>query len=169
MRSVSLRLAAVAAVCLVGTACSKSSSPTQPSTTTGANADGGAATASVTVPRPVSPAAGATVRNVDQPVTLVVANAVLTSSATATYTFEVSTDSTFSTKTYSKTGVAAGASGQTSLTIDKIPAGTNYFWHARAEGGGTTGPFSAARPFTVGPAVVIDSPTLVTPIGGAST
>jgi len=161
--------AATAAVCLVGAACSKSSNPTQPSTTAAASADGAAATASVTVPRAVSPAAGVTIRNTDQPVTLVVANAVVTQSAAATYTFEVSTDSAFSSKAYSKTGVAAGASGQTSLTIDKIPAGTNYYWHARAEGGGTVGPFSAARPFTIGPAIVIDSATLVSPISGAGT
>ena len=162
-------LAATAAVCIVGAACSKSSNPTQPSTTAAASADGAAATASVTVPRAVSPAAGVTIRNTDQPVTLVVANAVVTQSAAATYTFEVSTDSAFSSKAYSKTGVAAGASGQTSLTIDKIPAGTNYYWHARAEGGGTVGPFSAARPFTIGPAIVIDSATLVSPISGAGT
>ena len=94
---------------------------------------------------------------------------MLTQSAAATYTFEVSTDSGFSTKAYSKTGVAAGASGQTSLTIDKIAAGTSYFWHARAEGGGTVGPFSAPRTFTIGPAIVIDSATLVSPISGAAT
>jgi hypothetical protein len=169
MRNVSLLLAAAAAVCLVGTACSKSSSPTEPSTSASPAADNKSATASVTVPRPTSPAAGATIRNVDQPVTLVVGNAVLTQSAAATYTFEVSTDSSFSTKAYSKTGVAAGASGQTSLTIDKIAAGTSYFWHARAEGGGTVGPFSAPRTFTIGPAIVIDSATLVSPISGTAT
>jgi hypothetical protein len=127
------------------------------------------ATASVTVPRLLSPAAGATIRNVDQPLTLVVANAVLTQSAPATYTFEVSTDNAFSTKAYSKSGVTAGSSGQTSLTIDKIPAGTNYFWRARAEGGGTTGPFTTPRAFTIGPAIIIDTATLVSPIGGAGT
>ena len=169
MVKVNFRLAAAAAVCLVGAACSKSSSPTQPSTTAAATADGAAATASVTVPRPVLPAAGASIRHVDQPLTLVVANAVITQSAAATYTFEVSTDSGFSTKAYSKGGVAAGSSGQTSLTIDKIAAATSYFWHARAEGGGTTGPFSAARAFTIGPAIVIDSPTLVSPISGTGT
>ena len=169
MLKVRLRLAATAAVCIVGAACSKNSNPTQPSTTAAASADGAAATASVTVPRAVSPAAGVTIRNTDHPVTLVVANAVVTQSAAATYTFEVSTDSAFSSKAYSKTGVAAGASGQTRLTIDKIPAGTNYYWHARAEGGGTGGPFSAARPFTSGTAIVIDSATLVSPISGAGT
>lgn len=169
MLKLKFQAAATAALCLAMAACSKSSSPTQPTTAAAAAIDATSATASVTVPRPVSPAAGASIRNVDQPVTLVVANAVLTQSASSTYTFEVSTDSGFSTKAYSKTGVAAGSSGQTSLTIDKIAAGTSYFWRARAEGGGTTGPFSAARAFTIGPAIVIDSATLVSPIGGAGT
>jgi hypothetical protein len=168
MMSVPFRLAAAAAVCLAAAACSKSSSPTQPSPAATAS-DAASATASVTVPRPLTPAAGASIRNVDQPVTLVVANAVLTQSAAATYTFEVSTDSSFATKAYTKSGVAAGASGQTTLTIDKIAAGTSYFWHARADGGGTTGPFSAARAFTIGPAIIIDSATLVSPISGAGT
>ncbi|MCU1385688.1 MAG: hypothetical protein JWL71_4385 [Acidobacteria bacterium] len=169
MLTLSSRLAAVAAACLAVSACSKSNSPTQPTAAATAVADGAAATASVTVPRPLSPAAGAAIRNVDQPVTLVVANAVLTQSAGATYTFEVSTDSTFGTKVYAKSGVAAGSTGQTSLTIDKIAAGTSYFWRARAEGGGTTGPFSAPRAFAIGPAIVIDSATLVSPITGAGT
>ena len=164
------RGAALLVVCLAAAACSKSSNPAQPTTaTTAATPDSEASTASVTVPRPVSPAAGAAIRNVDQPVTLVVGNAVLTQSAAATYTFEVSTDTGFATKTYTKNGVAAGTNGQTSLTIDKIGAGTDYYWHARAEGGGTTGPFSAARKLTIGPAIVIDTATLVSPISGAAT
>src|SRR4051794_24029926 len=163
MLTSNLRLA-VAAVCLAAAGCSKSSSPAQPTATPAATtADAANATASVTVPRPLLPAAGASIRNGDQPVTLVVGNAVLTQGAAATYTFEVSSDASFSSKAYSKTGVAAGSSGQTSLTIDKIPAGAGYFWHARAEGGGTTGPFSAVRAFSIGPAIVIDSATLVSP------
>lgn len=162
MLRIGSRLAASAIACLAAAACS-SSSPTQPT------AAAGDATASVTVPRPVSPAAGAQIRNVDQPITLVVANAVLTQSAAATYTFEVSSDSGFSSKAYSKAGVVAGSGGQTSLTIDKIASGTNYFWRARAEGGGTTGPFTPARAFTIGPAIVINAATLVSPISNAGT
>lgn len=169
MLKLSLRVAAAAVVCLAAAACSKSSSPTQPTATASVASDGADATASVTVPRPTSPAAGASIRNVDQPVTLVLANAVLTQSAAATYTFEVSTDAGFATKTYSKTGVAAGSSGQTSLTIDRLGAGADYYWRARAEGGGTTGPFSPARKLTIGPAIVIDTATLVSPISGTGT
>src|SRR3954468_20040528 len=152
------RSAVLAAACLAAAACSSNSTPTQP-TSAAATADGAAATSSVTVPRQVSPAAGASIRNVDQPVALVVANAVLTQSAAATYTFEVSTDPGFGTKVYSKSGVAAGSGGQTSLTLDKIAAGTSYFWRARAEGGGTTGPYTVARAFTIGPALGIAART----------
>src|SRR2546422_11608788 len=61
------------ALCLLVAACSKSS-PTKP-TSTAAPAEADAVTGSVTVPQAVSPAANAQIRNVDQPVTLVVANA----------------------------------------------------------------------------------------------
>src|SRR5471032_3108332 len=167
MMKSSSRLAVGLVVCLTAAACSKSS-PTQP-TATAATTDGAASTSSVTVPRAISPAASAVIRNVDQPVTLVVGNAVLTQASAATYTVEVSTDAGFATKTYTKSGVSAGSNGQTSLTIDRIAAGTDYYWHARAEGGGTTGPFSAARKLTIGPAIVIDTATLVSPISGAAT
>src|SRR5436309_13302009 len=122
----SLTRAAVAALCLWSAACSKSSTPAQPSATTSAAA--ASATSSVTVPRPLTPAANAQVRNLDQPVTLVVGNAVVTQGSAATYTFEVASDAAFATKVYTKSGVAQGASGQTSLTIDRLGAGADYYW-----------------------------------------
>jgi hypothetical protein len=115
----------------------------------------------------VSPAAGAVIRNADQPVTLVVANATVTSGS-ATYTFEVSTDAAFASKAYSKSGVAQTAT-QTALTIDRLAAGADYYWRARADASGTSGPFSAARKLSIGPAVQIDPPTLLSPTNGAAT
>ena len=142
-------------------ACSKSSNPTQPTTTAAASADAAAATASVTVPRPLSPAAGASIRNVDQPVTLIVGNAVLTQGAVATYTFEVSTDAAHRNRRRTRRAASRpGPSGQTSVTIDRIPAGTSYFWRARAEGGGTARAVQTRRARSqYGPAIVIDTAT----------
>jgi hypothetical protein len=157
----------VAGVCLSGAACTKSSTPAQPSgPTQGADAS---ATSSVTVPRPLSPAVNAQVRNQDQPVTLVVGNAVITQGSAATYAFEVGSDAAFAAKVFTKTGVAEGAIGQTSLTIDRLGPGADYFWRARAEGGGTIGPFSAGRRFTIGPAIVVNAPALAGPASGAAT
>jgi hypothetical protein len=154
-------------MCLTAAACSRSSSPAQPSAAAAvpASAD---STSSVTAPRPLTPTAGAQVKNLDQPVTLVVTNAVLTQSPATTYTFEVASDAGFASKVYTKSGVAAG-SGQTSLTIDKLGAGADYYWHARAEGGGTVGPFSPARLVTIGPAIVINAATLTNPGASAAT
>jgi len=153
------------AIAIATAACSSGSSPSQPSSS--ATVSDASATASVTTPRPLTPAAGAVVRNSDQPVTLVVANAVVTSGS-ASYTFEVATDAGFATKVYSKSGVAQ-TSSQTSLAIDRLNAGADYYWRARAESNGTAGPFSAGRKLTIGPAVQVDPPTLLTPANGATT
>jgi hypothetical protein len=154
-------------VIFTAVACSKNSNaPTQPSTSTSTEAN--AVTGSVTVPQPVSPAANAAIRNADQPVTLVVGNAVATR-GTNTYDFEVATDTGFATKVATKTGVAEGAAGRTSVALDRLAANADYYWHARAQAGGTAGPFTAARQFTIGPAITIDAPVPIAPVSGAQT
>ena len=154
-----------AALAITAAACSSNSSPSQPSGSSAVSDSN--ASASVTAPRPLTPAAGATVRNADQPATLVVANAAVTS-GTATYTFEVATDTAFANKVFSRSGVAQTA-GQTAITIDRLTAGADYYWRARAESNNTAGPFSAGRKLTIGPAVQIDPPTLLSPVGSSTT
>src|SRR5262249_20542457 len=162
MRRLSIYCGALAIAC---TACSNSPTPAQPSGTTSVTDT--AASASVTAPRPLTPAAGAQIRHAEQPVTLVVANAAITS-GTATYTFEVATDAGFSSKVYTKSGVAQTAS-QTATTLPALTPGADYYWRARAESGSTVGPFSAGRKMTIGPAVQLDPPTPVAPANGAAT
>jgi hypothetical protein len=105
---------------------------------------------------------------VDQPVTLVVQNAAITSTGGNVYLFEVATDPAFATKVQTKDNVAEGT-GQTSVKLDSLTGGRDYYWHARATGGGTSGPFSAPMKFTVGPQVVINPPSPIGPLNGAST
>jgi len=160
-------LSAVLAVSLAaGCAYNNASNPSEPSSTPPPDAAG--VSASVTAPQPVSPADGAQIRNADQPVTLTVRNVVTTSSATPTYTFEVGTDANFGTKAFTKAGVAEGSGGQTTVTIDRLSAGADYFWHVRAEGSGTVGRFGPARRMTIGPAIVINPPTPIAPPNGSS-
>ncbi len=123
---------------------------------------------SVAAPLAISPAAAASVPNLSQPVTLIVRNAVATGAGNV-YTFEVSTDAAFGSKIYTKSGVAEDPGGQTGIVIDKLPAGADYFWRARADSGGTTGPYSANRKLTIGPEKVIDPPRPVTPLSGLAT
>lgn len=156
---------AVLVTTLFAWSCSSQSNPTSP---TGGTGSGGGVTSSVTTPSAVSPAVSAQIRNADQPITLTVGNAVLTQGVTPTYTFEVASDAAFSTKIVTKSGVAQGTNGHTSVAIDLLPAGADYFWHARAEGGGTTGPFSGARKMTIGAAVALGAPTAISPTNGAT-
>src|SRR5262249_28170683 len=145
------------AIAAAAVACSdNNSNPSQPSNDL---------TASVAAPRAVSPGGDVVIRNTDQPVTLVVQNAVSTQSAATTYTFEVATDSAFASKVQTKDGVTQG-SGQTAVRLDMLTAGRDYYWHARAISGGTTGVFSTTYKFSIGPAVGIDPPVPVAPLSG---
>lgn len=146
--------AAVLAAALLTAACGDS--PSSPS-----------GNASVTVPRPASPASGATVPDAQQPVTLAVQNAVVTGGS-PTYAFEVASDANFSTRVQLKEGVAEGANGQTSVRLDTLTAGRDYYWRARTTSDGTVGPFGATSKLTIGPSIVISAPLLVSPNDGAS-
>lgn len=157
------------AAALSGASCS-SSAPTAPTASaTAATVDSGALTASVTVPRPVAPANGVTIPNLSQPVKLAVANAVVTKTGSTTYTFEVASDSAFTSKVQTKDNVAEGSGGQTSVTLDALTPARDYYWHARATAGGTSGVFGAVSKFTVGPAIAISAPVPIAPLNGTAT
>lgn len=120
------------------------------------------------MPQAISPAASAQIRNADQPVTLVVANAVVTRGTNA-YDFEIATDAAFAAKVATKSGGAEGTSGRTSVTLDRLTPNADYYWRARAQAGGTAGPFTSGRRFSIGPAVTIDTPVVIGPVSGAQT
>ncbi|MEO7191649.1 MAG: hypothetical protein ABI051_11400 [Vicinamibacterales bacterium] len=145
----SRRLIASAFLC-VAVACGKS--PVSP---------GG----SPTTPGLSSPPNGALIANTAQPVTLTVTNATATS-GTVSYTFEVANDSTFATVVLTKE-VPQGA-GETSVKLDVLPAGREYYWRARTKIGDAVGTFTAPVRFTIGAAVTISTPVPILPLSGAS-
>jgi hypothetical protein len=152
---------------LTATACG-TSNPLQP--TTGTTGGSTSARVSVTVPQSVAgPADGALIPYFSLPLTLAIGNAVSTASAAPTYTFEVATDSGFTAVVYTKKGVAQGANGQTSVTVDtKLAPSTAYFWRARAVSGDTVGPAPQAKTFTVGPDIILLKPVLASPAQNGS-
>ena len=113
-------------------------------------------TPSIAAPTPVSPATNLIVKYQDQPVTLTVQNAVATQPGGTTYTFEVATDLSFASKVQTKENVAEG-NGQTSVRLTPA-ASRDYYWHVRAQSAGTTGVFGPTCKFTMGAAIVINSP-----------
>jgi hypothetical protein len=121
---------------------------------------------SVTVAAPATPANGAQIPNLSQPVTLTATNATTTdATATVTYTFEVATDAGFSNKVQTKD--VAQSPGQTSVKLDTLPAGADYYWHVRAKANDTVGTFTSPIKFTIGAAIVVGTPTPTSPGNGA--
>jgi hypothetical protein len=118
---------------------------------------------SLTAPRPVSPAMGASVKFVDQPLTLTVQNAVTTGKSALTYTFEVASDAAFAAIVAKKEKVTAGTD-TTSVKLDaNLAGGKGYYWRARAIDAGVDGPNSTSVNFSLGSAVDLQAPQPETP------
>jgi hypothetical protein len=98
-------------------------------------------------------------------VTLTIENAFVTGSADGvTYTFEVAGESAFASVVQSK-DVAQGAT-RTSVTLDPLAPGRDYYWRVRTKNADTTGVFTSPLLFKVGAAVTFQAPTAVAPAAG---
>lgn len=143
--------------------CTVNSTPTGP---TGSNPP--PASASITPPRPVLPAAGARLARDGSPVTLTVENAATNSDKPLTYTFEGSTDAAFAVEVFRQAGIAPGSGGRTSLQVPgQLPAGRTYYWRASATDGSATSPHSEVSHFTVYETFVLSAPQPASPAAGA--
>jgi len=113
-------------------------------------------TGSVTVPQAVSPPGNAQIRNVDQPVTL----AVVMPSPQGHQTLRLRGGADTGIRDQGGDQgppVAEGSGGRTSVVLDpwgRMPTITGM--RARKPVG-TTGPFTSARKFSIGPAITIDT------------
>ena len=171
MKLKSLSLWSAVALLVAASACSKSN-PARPtnleSTPDTASVTDAVSGITLTTPQLSTPNEGVSFKFVEQPVTLVVKNAVTTGSTALTYTFEVATDAAFGAKVITKDGVAQGANGSTSVTLDRLAADKTYYWRSRATSGSVAGPFTKGRSFKVGPEVVLQAPVLGDPPSNAT-
>jgi hypothetical protein len=110
----------------------------------GSNGDGSSVT--LTAPTIVGP--NSTTPLTDNQPVLTVANASASNGSTPTYTFQVASDSGFGSIAAQASGVAQGAS-QTSWEVTQPLANGSYFWRARADLSGVSGPFSAAAQLAI--------------------
>lgn len=117
-------------------------------------------------PQASAPATGSSYKYAQQPITIAITNSAVVTASPATYTIEVSSDSAFATKVFTKDSIAEGAGGTTSVTLSTLDGAKTYYWRSRATVAGTAGEYSAARSFAVGPRVVVDKPVLDTPAAG---
>jgi hypothetical protein len=150
-------LSAVLVVTAVACEAKKSSNPLSPSVA------GPIPGVEITSPRALLPAAGAKLKESQQPVQLMIENASSTGVRPLYYTFEVATDSTFQTKLFARGQVPPGDNGRTSIQIDRLELGRNYYWRARAEDGANSGPFVSLQ-FEVLPRPVLQPPVALSPV-----
>ena len=104
-------------------------------------------------------------KDTEQPIRLTVQNAATTGVRPLSYTFEVATNTGFSSKVFSRSGVAPGSNGKTSVQIDPLGIGQVYYWRVRAEDGANTGPYSTAS-FEIYPKPSVSPPVAISPING---
>jgi hypothetical protein len=153
---------AVLAAAFAGCEAKKSSNPLSPSVA------GPIPGVQISAPKLLEPAQGFKFKESQQPIKLLIENASSSGVRPLSYTFEVASDNGFTTKVFSRGGVAPGGGGRTSVQLDRLEIGRGYFWRARAEDGANTGPFAAAT-FEIFPKPAINPPNAVAPINNQMT
>ena len=146
-------------VTLAGCEAQKSSTPLSPSVA------GPIAGVNITAPKLIEPAQGFKYKESQQPIKLVIENAVTNGVRTVSYIFEVATDSNFTTRVYARSGVPAGDNNRTSVQIDRLDLGRAYYWRAKADDGANSSAYSSSQ-FEVLPKPVLNPPALVSPVNG---
>ena len=113
--------------------------------------------------RPTSPAQNATFSYYSQPITLVVTPGVAATGAPPTTVLEVATDSAFASIVVTKT-LPPAVNSQSTAMLDHLNAATTYYWRVKTTAGDNPSIVSATSTFTIGPQLVIQAPTPVTPL-----
>ncbi len=152
---------ALVSIGLAGCEAAKSSNPTAPSVA------GPIPGVNITAPGLVEPAQNFKFKESEQPIRLVVQNATSSGVRALTYTFEVAADSGFSSKVFSRSGVAPG-DGRTSVQIDRLEIGRAYHWRAWAEDGANTGSMATAG-FEIYPKPAVTAPAALSPVNNEVT
>jgi hypothetical protein len=124
----------------------------------------------ITVPTVLLPSAGTKIPVDQQPVTLMVQNAVTNGVRPLSYVFDVATDANFTNMVFTRDGIAPGSGGQTSVKLPgPLATAHTYYWRAHAQDGANTGGPSPAINFDVFTPIVINAPVLVSPAPNATT
>lgn len=142
---------------LAGCQTSKSSTPTAPTVA------GPIPGVNISAPGMLEPLQGFKFKESEQPIRLVVQNATTNGVRPLVYTFEVSGDSSFSSKVYSRSNVPPGENNKTSVQIDRLEIGRAYFWRAWAEDGANTGAIATAG-FEIHPKPAVTPPSAIAPV-----
>src|SRR3972149_9101093 len=107
----SLAVTIAVATLLAGCEAAKSSNPTSPSVA------GPIPGVTINTPKLLEPANNWTIQSTAQPITLLIENASSNGQRAVSYLFEIATDVQFSSRIFTRDGVAPGENGRTSLRL----------------------------------------------------
>ncbi|MDR1991079.1 MAG: hypothetical protein LBQ09_12745 [Acidobacteriaceae bacterium] len=123
----------------------------------------------ITAPSGVQPGAGQKISTDNQPITLSIGNGSTNWVRPLTYTFEISTDTKFTSTVFSKQGITPGDNGTTVLKLPAaLPSDKTYYWRAIAQDGVNTDGAMAPMSFSIFTPIVINEPTPLVPAAGAT-
>jgi len=111
----------------------------------------------------MSPAQNATFSYYSQPITLVVTPGVTATGAVPTTVLEVAMDAAFASIVSTQT-LPPAVNGQATATLNHLSAATTYYWRVKTTAGDNPSILSATSTFSIGPQLVIQPPTTVTPL-----
>lgn len=151
---------AVVLLPLVGCEAKKSSNPLSPSIA------GPIEGVEITTPRLLEPSQGTRLKASQQPVRLLIENSSTNGVRPVAYVFEVATDREFANKAFSRSGVAPGGDGRTSVTVDALETGRKYYWRVKADDGANSSPHALSE-FELLPRPHMDPPPAHAPANNA--
>ena len=116
----------------------------------------------ISAPRLLEPAQGFKFKENQQPIRLVVENAVTTGVRPLWYAFEIATDLGFANKVFARGSIPQG-DARTSVQVDALELGRPYYWRAWADDGANVSAILNAG-FEMLPRVVFTAPTPASPV-----
>lgn len=124
----------------------------------------------ISSPSGLTPTDGFLVRVGDQPVQLTFNQAASNSERPYWYELQVSRDSAFADVTHSAHDIPPSGTPTDIHELDvMLSADQMYYWRVRALDGANTGHYSTAASFEVYTPLIVDKPTLASPVGGTVT
>lgn len=151
----------LAAVILAAAGCDRVKSATPLSPSLAGPIEGVA----ISVPSPVQPAPGQQIKDTDQPLTLVFANAESNSVRPYKLLLQIAIDEGFSAVVYSQNGIVPATDGPNRVLLpSKLQPGRVYFWRTRADDGANASDWSAPVVFEILQPIVLGVPEPLSPI-----
>lgn len=160
------RIVGVGLAAVLGLACqqTKSANPLSP------DIAGPIPGVTISAPKPLEPFAGQTMESTQQPLTFLIENSSTTGVRPLYLQFQLAADEGFQQVLHTADRLTPGDGGRTSYRLTQtLGAGGTYYWRSRALDGANTGPYSAARSFSLTEPVVIETPIPVQPAGQITT